>query len=350
MDFISISNLKKEIGKNKLKFFEATICCQIENILKKETKNGDPYFEILIVDDANSITLRVWFRDKIFKKAEKLEENEFISINGKWSNGNFGIEVKEWTYKSLNDEEINALLLGSKDAQDKLNKQYDEIVEMIEGFKDLRLKDLSLLFLNKFCEKFKRTGAARDYHHARVGGLVDHVNMMMRSAKALSQVYEEINEDLLLTGAFFHDSGKLWENCYQEKSFKMPYTEVSELLGHINLGIELVNSLWKENIKINEDKYKNLEPASENLRIHLLHLIASHHGEMEWGSPVLPKTPEAQLLHYIDNIDAKMEMFKTAYREGKEITSTIIDRRRPLKQRFVKPLKPNNSLELEQNK
>jgi len=163
---------------------------------------------------------------------------------------------------------------------------------------------------------------------------------MMRSANAISDAYPFLNRDLLLAGVLFHDVGKLWENAYAENGFSMAYTEVSELIGHIPLGMEIVNKLWKE---LHEDEelsasWRDLDPAPDRVRLHLLHLIASHHGEMQFGSPVVPKTPEAQALHYIDNLDAKMEMFERGYEIAPELGRNVFDRVRPLPGRLVTPL------------
>ena len=138
----------------------------------------------------------------------------------------------------------------------------------------------------------------------------------------------------------FHDAGKLWENHVAEDAFGIEQCERGELLGHINMGIEIVNSLWRQ-LKADDAfaEWKKIEPGSECVRLHLLHLIASHHGELAFGSPVLPKTPEAFALHYIDNLDAKMEMVFGAYGSAKQVVPNIYDRTRPMTQYLVEPLK-----------
>ena len=93
----------------------------------------------------------------------------------------------------------------------------------------------------------------------------------------------------------------------------MGYDERGELMGHISIGLELVNSMWRKLSAENADSWKACTPASEDVRLHLLHLIGSHHGEHQFGSPVNPKTPEAMALHYIDNLDARLEMFAAGY-------------------------------------
>jgi 3'-5' exoribonuclease len=153
-----------------------------------------------------------------------------------------------------------------------------------------------------------------------------------------------LNFDLLRAGILFHDSGKLWENHLPDTGFTMPFDERGELIGHISIGLELVNSFWR---KLQTDDSmaaeKNFLPASEDVRMHLLHLIASHHGEMQFGSPVLPKTPEAIALHYIDNLDARLEMIFAGYETAKPLAARIFDRVRPLPGNLVKPLEKFSS-------
>src|SRR5207249_9956804 len=174
---------------------------------------------------------------------------------------------------------------------------------------DPRLRGICELFLKDFGERFRRTAAARNYHHARRGGLVEHTAQMMRVAKEVAPLYPQLNVDLLLAGILFHDSGKLWENQLPENGFTMGYDERGELMGHISIGLELVNSVWRKLSAENAEAWKLFAAASEDVRLHLLHLIGAHHGEPEFGSPVSPKTPDAMALHYIDNRDARLESF-----------------------------------------
>ena len=149
----------------------------------------------------------------------------------------------------------------------------------------------------------------------------------------------QLNRDLLVSGILFHDSGKLWENHLPEDGFTMGYDERGELMGHISIGLELVNSLWRKlQSDANTRAWEKLMPSSEDCRLHLLHLIASHHGEMQLGSPVYPKTPEAMALHYIDNMDARLEMFAAGYLTAKPIADRIFARVRPLPGNLVKSL------------
>lgn len=255
-----------------------------------------------------------------------------------FATGSYGLESRQWQARILTPEEKAALFCGSADLRERQARDYADIQGLVASLADPRLQALSQLFLTDFGERFRRTAAARDYHHARRGGLVEHVAQMMRSAKALSTVYP-VNRDLLLTGVLFHDAGKLWENCYPADSFDMPVYESGEMLGHINMGIELINKLWRKLFDSGTaDGWLTLEPSNELVRMHLLHLIASHHGEYAFGSPVLPKTPEAVLLHHVDNIDAKCEMLSETYLYSNKLANRIYERRRPLPHNVLEPL------------
>jgi len=239
----------------------------------------------------------------------------------------------------LADSERAGLLGGPAALREKQERDFADITSLIGAVSDPRLRGLGQMFLREYGERFRRTGAAREYHNARRGGLVEHVAQMMRSAAALCGAYPHLNRDLLVTGVLFHDCGKLWENCYADGGFTMPYSEHGELMGHIPLGIELVNKLWRRLIESDEAAaWITLTPASEEVRLHLLHLIGAHHGEYQFGSPVLPKTPEAIVLHHVDNIDAKLEMMADTYQSSALLGRNIFERQRPLPANLVRPL------------
>jgi 3'-5' exoribonuclease len=240
--------------------------------------------------------------------------------------------------RPLVEQEISELLQGPVELRNKQAADWEFISGSCVSIMDPRLRTLCLTFLQEFGDRFRRTAAARNYHHARRGGLVEHCAQMMRVALAIAPLYPELNLDLLISGILFHDSGKLWENHYSETGFVMAYDERGELMGHISIGLELVNSLWRKIITEHAEAWKNLVPASEDVRLHLLHLIGAHHGEPEFGSPVSPKTPEAMALHYIDNLDARLEMFSSGYAVASPLAPRIFNRVRPLPGNLVKSL------------
>ena len=337
-DQLTIAELKQVANSTPQPY---AIQAQVDGAQEKQTQQGKPYFELRLTDGSESLLWRVFDSNPAFEAVRQLPRGAvWVELSGLWEASKYGLEPKNAELRRLTPEEVHALLQGSEEQRLAHAADYGEIVTRIATVRDPRLKLLGELFLEKFGERFRRTAAAREYHHARRGGLVEHVAQMMRSAAAIASVYPKLNLDLLIVGVLFHDCGKLWENAYAENSFTMPYHLHGEMLGHIPLGLELVNKLWRDVMEKPEAAaWLHLEPTSDHVRLHLLHLIAAHHGEYQFGSPVLPKTPEAIALHHIDNIDAKLEMFRRGYSTSAELAPGIFERVRPLPQNLVEPLR-----------
>jgi 3'-5' exoribonuclease len=313
---------------------------QVETNIERRTRELKPFLELTVRDLTGSLIVRVWQDHPCFAFCGELSAGACIALEGEFVLGTtFGLEPKNWSIRSLNSEEILVLFAGSPESQEQLQRGYAEIERTIASIRDPRLRRVSELFLEEFSERFRRAAGARSIHHARRGGLLQHVSQMFRAATALTSVYSGLNRDLLLAGVLFHDAGKLWENSFPKEGFQMPYDLLGELVGHITIGAELVNRLWA---KLRQEplyeSWKGVKPESELVRWHLLHLVAAHHGEKQFGSPVEPKTPEAIALHFIDNLDAKLEIMAGAYRIGHRLTPDIIERVRPLPGHLVEPL------------
>lgn len=336
-ELLTISEIRRRAQDG---FVTARVHAQLESTSPKATREGKPYCEIGLADACDRMTLRVWDNHPDYKTCSVLQEGDFLEIDGEFAqHQQFGLEAKTWKSRTLTSDEIANLLAGPPELRVKQATDYLFIEQTVAAISDPRLRGISQLFLKDFGDRFRRTAAARNYHHARRGGLVEHTAQMMRVALGLCPIYPQLNRDLLVSGILFHDSGKLWENHLPENGFTMGYDERGELMGHISIGLELVNSLWRKlQTEENTRAWENLAPASEDCRLHLLHLIASHHGEKQLGSPVYPKTPEAMALHYIDNMDARLEMFAAGYLTARPITDRIFDRVRPLPGNLVKSL------------
>jgi 3'-5' exoribonuclease len=317
----------------------ARVHVQVQNASAKLTRDGKPYCELTVADACDRITLPVWSDHPAYKTCSAFTDEHFIELAGNFSvHPQYGLQADKWTPRPLTDQEKTELLQGPADLRARQNADWEFIENTTKTITDPRLRSLCEAFLQEWGDRFRRTAAARNYHHARRGGLVEHTSQMMRVAKGIAPLYPQLNLDLLLAGILFHDSGKLWENALPENGFVMNYDERGELIGHISIGLELVNALWRRVNAENAEAWKTLLPASEDVRLHLLHLIGAHHGEMEFGSPVAPKTPEAMALHYIDNLDARLEMFAAGYTTAKPLAARIFDRVRPLPGNLVKSL------------
>ena len=338
LELLTISEIRRR-GQEK-DGIPARAHVQVNSAQAKTTREGKPYCELSLADACDRMTLRVWSDHPAHKACSTLPDGKFIELTGEFTQHHqFGLDAKKWTFRPLDQEEINALLAGPAELREKQASDYALITKSIAKLGDPRLRALCDAFLQEYGDRFKRTAGARSYHHARRGGLVEHTAQMMRVALQIAPLYPHLNLDLLVAGILFHDSGKLWENHLPEDGFTMAFDERGELMGHISIGLELVNSIWRkiqteENIRA----WKSISPDAEDVRLHLLHLIGAHHGEPQFGSPVSPKTPEAMALNYIDNLDARMEMFSAGYLVAKPIAERIYDRVRPLPGNLVKPL------------
>ena len=337
MELMTIAELRRAAQNERL---AARVHAQLVSLAQKQTREGKPYWELGLADGGGKMILRAWSDTEVFSLCSELQEGEFLEVEGDFVfTPAFGLDARSWVCRPLEDEEIAMLLGGSAELQEKQAQAYATVVELITSVADPRLRGVAELFLQEQGERFRRAAAARNYHHARRGGLVEHVSQMMRVADQVAAIYPALNRDLLLVGTFFHDIGKLWENCPDQKGFGIPYDERGELLGHISIGIELVNTYWRRLLETPAAaEWKNLKPGNEQVRLHLLHLIASHHGDLAFGSPVVPKTPEAFALHFIDNLDAKLEMAFAAYQNGTPLSDRIVERVRPLPGNLVQPL------------
>ena len=341
---MSISELLANTSESPL---EDSFSAQVQKCIEKETKGGKPYLEWDLADATGVITLKIWNNHPQFHSAAETVPETLIQLAGQWTQNKYGVDGKGWKFRVLTDEEQKEFLAGDTATREKQNSDWADVMAFLSQIEDPRLKALCDEFVRQFEDRFRRTAAARKNHHARRGGLVEHVAQMMRSATAICGVYPDLNSDLMISGVLFHDCGKLWENTYPETGFSQLHLIHGEMLGHIPLGLELVNKLWRD---LPLENWREIEPANEDVRLHLLHLIAAHHGQYDFGSPTLPRTPEAYALHYVDNLDAKLEMVKDAYASATETAPGIFERKFPLSAPLVAPLPSVSNAEAEKAK
>ena len=331
----TVAALKSQTRETSL---EAEVHVQLASITQRSTRDGKPYLQVQAADVTDAFTLRVWSDHPQFEELCGMT-GVFVAVTGEFSHvPSFGLEAKKWDCRPLDEAERAIVLAGGEEVVKRQEQCWQTIERCVLDLKDPRLAAVSALFLEEFGPRFRRSAAARTFHHARRGGLVEHVSQMMLVAEMLCGVYPQLNKDLLVTGSLFHDAGKLWENHVPENALTIEYDERGELLGHIAIGIELVNTLWRKAAAAAAPDWERLTPGTEQVRLHLLHIVAAHHGQLDFGSPVVPKTPEAIALHYIDNLDAKLEMFSAAYKTGTRMTETIVDRVKPLPGNIVHAL------------
>jgi 3'-5' exoribonuclease len=205
----------------------------------------------------------------------------------------------------------------------------------IMKLKNHHLKALVECFLmdDAFVRAFCRVPAGVKNHHAYVGGLLEHVVHMLEVADRILPLYPELDRDLLLLGVFLHDIGKTRELAY-DRAFS--YTDEGQLVGHITIGVELLNE------KVQAVPDLTGEPFPKELLLRLKHMILSHHGTYEYGSPRLPMTPEAIALHHLDNLDAKVHSFARDIRDDRNQASAWTPYNQALNRRLFKGLPEGN--------
>jgi len=277
VDLKVISKRLQETRDGK-KFLLLTLSDRTGVIRAIDWGNAEFYDQIL---DIGSIAR---FTGKIVLYDDRLQLNIF--------NDEQIVLLKEGEYESS-----RFLAISSKN----LKELYENLLELISSINDELLKKLLNSFFvddEKFIQKFIDSPAAMKIHHAYKGGLLEHTLEVAKLCNSLSFQYkDEINKDLLISGAILHDIGKIRE--YMVTSSGIDRTNEGELVGHIAIGCEMLF-----------EKINQIDNFPKYLANELKHLLLSHHGEMEWGSPVLPKTNEAILLHMADNSDAKIAQFR----------------------------------------
>lgn len=190
-----------------------------------------------------------------------------------------------------------------------IDELYDEILKIITGINDEDLRPLlqTIFEDEEFGKSLKRAPAAKGWHHSYIGGLVEHIYDMAQLAIKAAEVYPDVDRDLLLAGVFLHDLGKIEELTVTNH---IDYSDSGRLMGHITLGVEFLS-----------EYIRGMEDFPSELKMKLMHMIVSHHGELENGSPVRPMTVEALLLHYIDNLDAQIRGVNQVLEKGGDRSS-----------------------------
>src|SRR5438270_5500226 len=258
VNLLTLIEIRRAASRTGGSAVSARVHVQVESATPKLTREQQPYCELTLADACDRMTLRVWSDHPAYKTCSALTNREFIELTAEFYQSQYGLDARKWTVRPLTEQEKNDLLQGPADLRAKQTGDWQFVRQTVAGIGDPRLVALGEAFLSEWGDRFRRTAAARNYHHARRGGLVEHTAQMMRVAKQIAPVYPELNVDLLLAGIVFHDCGKLWENALPENGFNMTYDERGELMGHISIGLELVNSLWRKIFSVNADAWNDV--------------------------------------------------------------------------------------------
>lgn len=282
-------------------------------VLKKEireTREKKPYLNLQLADKSGSLEARKW--DATPQLCNSFNKDAFIKIKGVVETFNNTLQIRITEIIPLAEAHVQMgefIPSTEKDVSVMMN----DLRQIIKTIRDPYLSKLLDAFFadESFCRVFSTAPAATQYHHAYLGGLLEHILSVARLAISFSNLYPMIKRDLLLAGAILHDIGKTRELSY-ERSFQ--YTDEGQLTGHLISGVLMIY-----------EKAQKIDGFPSDLLNVLFHLILSHHGEYEWGSPVKPGTPEAIALHHLDNLDAKVYAATKAITEHKDTSSSWTD-------------------------
>jgi 3'-5' exoribonuclease len=292
-----------------MKEFFLSDCPQFENkvvvssfvVISKQVKpkkTGEPYLALTLGDRCGQIEAKMW--DNVEDALDAFDQEDFLKIKGLLNKYKNRFQITIHKLRKLGDAEVDFA-----DYLPKTTKDIDELWRTLSGFvssfEDANLRTLVQSFMSdpEIASAYRAAPAAKTLHHAYIGGLLDHVVSLFRSCDLVSGNYPQVNRDLLFTGAFLHDIGKIHELTYS-RSFS--YSTRGQLLGHMIIELEMLQA-----------KIAQIPGFPNEMKTLLEHLIISHHGQYEFGSPKLPMFPEALMLHYLDDLDSKMESMRAHF-------------------------------------
>lgn len=267
-------------------------------------KNGGEYLFVVLNDRSGKISAFMWGNVEVFQNA--FQVNDFVKVSGVTKEYNRSLQVTLHKVQRLSPDELD-LMDFIPSAQHDLEEIFEEFWGLLE--REITEPNLRQLMHNIFHDeqlgpRFRECPAAKSMHHAYLGGLMEHTLSVLKLCLLCCEHYPFLDKSLLLAGAALHDFGKVFELSWG-KSFD--YTDQGRLIGHITMA------------SVNIDrKMQEMDDFPPDLRLELLHMILSHHGQLEFGSPKRPKTLEALVLSYLDDMDAKVQSFIEAVEQSDE--------------------------------
>jgi 3'-5' exoribonuclease len=262
----------------------------------RNTKEGKQYLRMELGDRSGTLEARMWTK---YETAQDVLRDDFVKVEGRVELYRDRLQLSILQVRKARPDEIELSDFLPHTKHD-VGKMWAELLSSANAIQNPWLQKLVLTIITdpEIAARYKKAPAAKTMHHAYLGGLLEHVVGLCGMAKRVAEHYPELNLDLLLTVAILHDVGKLDELCYARS---IGYTTEGQLLGHIVMELETVHRAI--------DKIPGF-PAE--LKTVVEHLLISHHGEYEFGSPKLPMIREALVFHYLDDLDSKMASIRAA--------------------------------------
>jgi len=267
----------------------------VKSIAVKLGSNKKQYLDLLLADKTGEITAKKWdVADTELPSLNKIEVNDIVKVKAQVTEWNSMKQLRVLRIRKAVEQDQLDIGDYIKTAPEEAEDMLDFIEAVVAKMEDEELKTLCERVISINREKLMYYPAAVKNHHAEMAGLLYHVKRMLEMAEKFCMVYTHLNRDLLVTGVIIHDIEKLNEIDSNEMGIASGYTFEGQLLGHIVQGVKTIDRLADE---VGIDKEKSLM---------LQHMVLSHHYEPEFGSPRRPMFPEAEILHYLDVVDARM--------------------------------------------
>ena len=291
MKTVTVVDLAQHEGQAITSFF------LVQSKETRSTREGKPYLALRLGDRTGMVEARMW--DDIAEVEQEFDRNDVVKVEAVVESYRGKTQLKLRRLRRALDTEVTLADYLPETSQD-VEALFAELLEVARGVENAHLRALLLAVLEDegLAPLLKQAPASKTLHHAYRGGLLEHIVSLCRLCRLAAQNYPEVDRDLLLTGAILHDIGKIHELSYERA---LDYTTVGNLVGHIAIGLELLGR-----------KMDGLAGFPSELRVLVQHLVLSHHGRLEFGSPVTPRFREAVLLHYLDDIDSKMEAMRSS--------------------------------------
>jgi 3'-5' exoribonuclease len=294
----------------------------------RQKKTGEPYLTLVLADRTGEIEAKMW--DNVAEVMNTFDRDDFVKVKGLPQIYQNKQQLTIHKIRRLEDHEVEPgdYFPCSKRDPEEMWAELRGIISSITTEPLRRLLD-EVFADQKVAALYRRAPAAKSIHHACLGGLIEHVLSLCGLCRMVAAHYQGVDLDLLLTAAILHDIGKIEELAY-ERSFS--YTAAGQLVGHIVMGVQLIS-----------EKIRAVPDFPPKLKLLLEHIILSHHGSLEFGSPKVPMFTEALLFHHIDNLDSKFEAMRAAIERDRhpegEFTGWVSALERVVlkKERFLNP-------------
>jgi 3'-5' exoribonuclease len=268
----------------------------------RSTQNGKLYLRLELGDRTGTVEARMW--DHFEDSAATIARDDFVKIQGRVEIYRNKKQLMLDRLRKADETEVDAEDFYAHTAEN-VDQLWARLRELAESVQNPWLQQLLLAILDdeQIAPRMRRAPAAKTMHHAFLGGLLEHVISLCELCDVVAARYPETNRDLLMTGGILHDIGKVYELSYERS---LGYTTEGQLLGHIVIAVELIGR-----------KVSAMPGFPEELAVLVKHMILSHHGQYDFGSPKLPMFREAVMLHYLDDLDSKMGAMRALYASDK---------------------------------